>query len=339
MSDESFLQILLYGAILKANKRTVECIGLILPMQRDMLVFDISDWDGKPLLNYCLSMIQPSSNIIVIDPTVFQSIGCHTSRRLSEKNDAGEQGMAAALERYVDRNLKGRSKVPPVQMFLGSTRRGSEDNVKMTEDEIHQVAGVIKNFNLRYFTHTPYTINLSSIDKWSLIILKEELIITSKLGGQGVVVHVGKAKDAAEEDAVDEMERSIRKVLEFATETCPLLLETPAGEGTEVCTVWEEMISFFKRFSVEDRKKLKICIDTCHVHSAGYMPLDYIKKWVDYFGPDSIGLVHFNDNVHHKGARIDEHAFVLDGKGKIGIEHMADCAKYLNDRNIPMVYE
>lgn len=338
MADESFLQILCYCAILRANGRKVDYIGLVLPMQRDILVFDVSDWNSKSFLDYCVSLVQPKSTALV-DCTVFQGIGYHISKRMPGKNDTEKRGITLALEKYIERSLKNNKYVPPVQMFLGSTRCGVNNSIRLDEEEINQVSEVIKNFNLRYFVHTPYTINLSAPDKWALIILKEDLSITTKLGGKGVVVHVGKAKDLSDEEATNEMEKSIRQVLDHINENCPLLLETPAGEGTEICTVWEEMVSFFKRFSPEERKKLKLCVDTCHIWGAGYLPLDYIKKWVDYFGVDSVGLVHFNDNVHHKGSRIDEHAFVLDGKGKIGISHMSECAKYLSERNIPMVYE
>jgi endonuclease IV len=53
-----------------------------------------------------------------------------------------------------------------------------------------------------------------------------------------------------------------------------IILETAAGQGTELITTknnsLEEFSSFYNRFSEEDKNYIKICVDTCHIYAAGY---------------------------------------------------------------------
>ena len=127
----------------------------------------------------------------------------------------------------------------------------------------------------------------------------------------------------------------VRNSLSYATESCPLLLETSCGEGTEVLTKIEELGTFFYRFSVEERKKLGVCIDTCHVFAAGYQPLSYLEHWEKYCKIPII-LVHFNDSKGICGSCLDRH--VYPGYGNIGVR-MIEIAKWCKSRNIQMVIE
>jgi len=100
-----------------------------------------------------------------------------------------------------------------------------------------------------YYTHAPYTLNLCNVididDNWRYDILCNDLLNTQALNGCGVVVHVGQYKENKYSDAVEMMEYQIRQILDTATPERPLLLETPCGEGTEVCASMEEMANFF----------------------------------------------------------------------------------------------
>ena len=42
----------------------------------------------------------------------------------------------------------------------------------------------------------------------------------------------------------------------------------------------EELGDFFMRFTEEERTKMGLCCDVCHIWSAGYDPLTYMKQWV-----------------------------------------------------------
>lgn len=156
------------------------------------------------------------------------------------------------------------------------------------------------------------------------------------MGGKGVVVHTGARKHLPEDQALNIMVHMVRTALPYATDHCPLLLETPCGEGTEVVTKIEELGNFFYRFTVEERKKLGLCLDSCHVFAAGYDPLSYLQHWEKYC-PIPIKLVHFNDSQHECCCKKDRHA--APGHGHIGMEKMQAIAHWCHERNIPMVRE
>ena len=135
------------------------------------------------------------------------------------------------------------------------------------------------------------------------------------------------------------MYENILYLIQFATDKCPLLLETPAGKGTQQLVYIEEFIDFFTNIIAKNdcKNKLKICIDTCHIYSAGYNPIDYLEKWKEQVNLESIALVHFNDSKHDRGSRKDKHAY--PGDGYIGHQTMNNVANWLIEHDIPMVIE
>ena len=149
-----------------------------------------------------------------------------------------------------------------------------------------------------------------------------------------MVVHTGKYKDQDVESALNKMEISILKILDVATEGCPLIIETPAGQGTELCSGLTHFQTFYSRFKNDPR--LKICIDSCHVFSAGYDPEYYLNNWITKY-PGSVTVVHFNDSEVCRGSRVDRH--FTPGLGYIGYKRLWAVHEICRQNNIPMVRE
>ena len=118
---------------------------------------------------------------------------------------------------------------------------------------------------------------------------------------------------------------------------CPLLIETPSSQGTELLTTIDEFQEFYQRFNQEDQQRIRICIDTCHVFASGYDPLEYLSKWINTMGRETVGLIHFNDSKDVKGSKKDRHAPI--GNGKIGKNILYQVMKYAVDQKIDMVVE
>jgi len=133
------------------------------------------------------------------------------------------------------------------------------------------------------------------------------------------------------------MLESIRNVLIEATEECPLLLETPVGEGLEICSVLEDLSDFYNQFTMDEKKLIRLCVDLCHIWVAGYDPLDYLERWEQIHGHQSISLVHFNDSAKPFKSHVDRHASI--GQGYIGIHRLMEIASWCYKRGIPMVVE
>ena len=325
MSKESSLQILAYYALLKQTIPDTKYIGFILPMQRDITICDVSSWDPSIYLQLLLYKALSLTEISISNPIAIK-LGSHISKG---------KNITTVLENYA-------TKYPeyPCQMFLANPRSGKR-NCK-TKDQILSASHIIKSYKLQYFTHTPYVINLCAnvnhpIDGyWQQRIINEDLSFTVALGGMGVVVHTGAQKDLPLDVALDTMELMIRNSLPYATEQCPLLLETPCGEGTETLAKIEDLGNFFFRFSNDERQKLGLCVDTCHVFAAGYNPIEYLNHWEKYCHTP-IKLIHFNDSARECGSHVDRHA--TPGSGYIGIDILNSVAEWAYQRNIPMVLE
>lgn len=341
MAEESYLQILAYSALLRANGLKSNYIGLLFPIQRQIVWFNLTGWDHTPYLNLLQrealwvncdqEMLHPSylegciEEGAVLSPTLLGTVG----RRLFSKITGAHVSKENLIE--YSRESAGR----PLQVFLGNPRaRGliSMQDVVKISSQIPEGTSI--------FVHAPYIINLAvhqsdPVDgMWGIERLCSELIATRKLKGKGVVVHVGKHKGTDLAEALNQMERSIHKVLEASSPETPLLLESPAGEGTELCSTIEQLMSFYQRF--KGTPHFKLCIDLCHVFSAGYDPAWYLNEWLEKF-PGSVALVHFNDSKVPRGSRVDLH--YPPGLGFIGYKRMWECHQLCVKHGIPMVRE
>ena len=187
------------------------------------------------------------------------------------------------------------------------------------------------------YVHSPYIINLchepGTKEDYGVVCLQKNLQYANAMGLKGVVVHVGKSTDLPLSTALEHMRKNILTAMETATDTCPILLETPAGQGSETLTTYDDFVSFVKSF---DSPKLRICVDTCHVFATGQNPFEYIQKMMT-LDKTLLKLVHFNDSSTPCGSCLDRHAFI--GTGKIGYAALKEIADYCMDRGIPMLVE
>lgn len=189
----------------------------------------------------------------------------------------------------------------------------------------------IKTFP-KIYVHSPYIINLCS--GLNLQLLIECLQVATFAGCKGVVVHTGHIKNAPEEYSINALISNVLSILPYINKSCPLLIETPAGDKMKVAHKIEDFIQMYNIIYNNGGKDLvKICIDTCHVFGAGYNPFDYIRS----VNKDIIGLVHFNDSKAPRGSKKDSHE--LFGMGFIGYKTMALIAYYCEFHKIDYIVE
>ena len=103
-------------------------------------------------------------------------------------------------------------------------------------------------------------------------------------------------------------------------QTTTVLLETMAGKGTEVGRSFQELRQIIDLTDQKD--KLGICLDTCHVWDAGYDIADHLDQVLEEFqeqiGLERLKAIHLNDSMNELGSHKDRHARI--GEGKIGLE-------------------
>lgn len=183
--------------------------------------------------------------------------------------------------------------------------------------------------------HASYLINVASSDSalWqrSYNALKIEAQRAEAIGADMLVFHPGAFVDADEEQGLNNIARALKQLLEeTADHELRICLETMAGTGTTLGHRFEQLA--WLREETEQHPRLGICLDTCHIFSAGYdirTPQTYeatMKTFDEIVGLEHIHCFHFNDSRHELGARKDRHAHI--GEGEIGLPGFAN---FVND--------
>ncbi|MDF2959858.1 MAG: deoxyribonuclease [Paenibacillus sp.] len=192
--------------------------------------------------------------------------------------------------------------------------------------------------------HAPYIINLGSYkeDTFELAVrfLQEEIRRTDYIGVKQIVLHPGAYTEKDAEYGLNRIAEGLNQVLAGVKDTnVNIALETMAGKGTELGRSFEEIASIIEK--VEDNGKLSVCLDTCHVHDAGYDIVNDLDGVLEHFdkiiGLDRIGVVHLNDSKNPKGAGKDRHAPV--GAGWIGFEAMNRVVHHDKLKHLPLILE
>lgn len=118
-----------------------------------------------------------------------------------------------------------------------------------------------------------------------------------------------------------------------------VLLETMAGKGTEVGRSFDELAAIIDRVELSDH--MGVCLDTCHVHDAGYDIVNDLDGVLEEFdrvlGIDRLRAVHINDSKNPLGSHKDRHETI--GAGHIGIEAFERIVNHPALRDLPFILE
>ncbi len=194
--------------------------------------------------------------------------------------------------------------------------------------------------------HANYLINLCSDQKklleQSQQALLEELDRAHALCIPYLVFHPGAHKGIGEEEGLNRIAESLHFVCSHRPNGVPrLLLETTAGQGTNLGYRFEQLRWIIDRVGLPDRQG--VCLDTCHAFAAGYdfRTLDQYERTIAQFdqviGLDKLYVIHLNDSRHPLGSRIDRHENI--GQGQIGIDGFKFIMNDLRFRTIPKLLE
>ncbi|MFV0288209.1 MAG: deoxyribonuclease IV [Mycoplasmatales bacterium] len=184
--------------------------------------------------------------------------------------------------------------------------------------------------------HAPYIINLGNTIKpetfqLAVDFLKLEIQRVEAIGAKYVVLHPGAHVGEGTEAGLKQIVKGLNEVL-TKDQKAIICLETMAGKGSECGKTFEELAYIIK--NVELPEKLGVCLDTCHIHDAGYnltKPQELLQQFDEIIGLDKLKVIHLNDSVNEIGAAKDRHANI--GYGKIGFETLMNFIKQpeLND--------
>jgi deoxyribonuclease-4 len=192
--------------------------------------------------------------------------------------------------------------------------------------------------------HAPYIINLGSYkeDTFELAVrfLQDEVRRTHYLGVRNIVLHPGAYTDKDAEYGIARIAEGLNEVLRATSDTdVNIALETMAGKGSEIGRTFEEIARIIEK--VEDNHRLTVCMDTCHIHDAGYDVVNDFDGVLNEFdkivGLNRLAVIHLNDSKNHRGAAKDRHAPV--GAGLIGFKAMHYVVHHPSLKHLPMILE
>jgi deoxyribonuclease-4 len=301
------LQVFAYAAL----EPVVTDIYLVLPLQEIVWHHDVREWSGRAAYKAAMeTAASKKSDTMGAAMELMQTyhIGMHIHK-------------LKTLELTVQ-SLVLQPQTRPYQFFLSGPQ---SSHMTLKDGDIAAASALLGSTQLRLFVHSQYLINLSTpsspeTDPMCTALLIKNLQAGVALGCRGVVVHVGKSTTQTVEAAIGHMRTNLITCLPHATNTCPILLETPAGQGTELLRTYEEFVGFVA--AIGD-PRLRICVDTCHVFACGSDPVTYIQR-LKAEHPDLLHLIHFNDSATPCGSCLDRHAFI--GQGHLGMAGMTALA-------------
>lgn len=194
--------------------------------------------------------------------------------------------------------------------------------------------------------HDTYLINLAAPDpvklERSVAAFAEELRRAATLRIPYLITHPGSHLGEGVEVGLERFVVNLDRAIELAeTSSVEVLLETTAGQGTNLGSSFEE-IAYLLEHS-KHSAGMGICFDTCHAFAAGYdirnreayeRTFQHLDKTI---GVKRIKFFHLNDSLKDLGSRVDRHEHI--GKGKIGLEGFRLLLNDPRFRHHPMVLE
>ena len=231
-----------------------------------------------------------------------------------------------------------------LQIFSSNPRSVQVANLETYKSMSHDITEYCNHHNFRIVIHSSYTVNLSKEPKndkrvielkdcyWINLLLRD-LVVSDIIGAVGVVVHVGKHTKDTKENGIDYMFKAMTYIADEMRNLSiksKLILETPAGAGTELLTDVNDFLAFYNRFSDNQKNYLGICLDTAHIWSSGYDINEYYDI-VSKQNLDDIIVIHYNNSKKAKNSHVDTHDTIFDGK--IDIHTMQEFIMKLKKSN------
>ena len=144
----------------------------------------------------------------------------------------------------------------------------------------------------------------------------------------------------AEYECLDLIAESINIALD-KTKNVKAVIENTAGQGTNLGYKFEHLAHIIEK--VEDKSRIGVCIDTCHMFTAGYdirTREAYDKTWANFdkiVGSEYLMGMHINDSKPALGSRVDRHHSL--GEGEIGWDAFKFIMNDSRMNDIPLVLE
>ncbi|NMA12114.1 MAG: deoxyribonuclease IV [Chloroflexi bacterium] len=253
-------------------------------------------------------------------------IGCHLSAAKGYLHMGEEAlGINANTFQFFTRNPRGSKAKELIPSDVEAL------NVLMTENDFAPI-----------LAHAPYTLNPCSADErvreFAEIVMKDDLRILSSVTNSQYNFHPGSHVGQGIEKGIELIVSHLNQTITSETQT-PVLIETMSGKGSEVGSRFEEIREIIDR--VDHPEKFGVCMDSCHIFSAGYDIVNNLDGVIQEFdkviGLERLKAIHLNDSKMPFNSKKDRHELI--GKGLIGLDAIVAFINHPALRNLPFYLE
>ena len=177
--------------------------------------------------------------------------------------------------------------------------------------------------------HASYLINLcsqtESVRQNSTVAFRGEVERALALGAEYLVLHPGSWKGLTREEGLRLAAQSIERAidgLDWQGKNFKILIENTAGAEFSLGGKLEQVAELVE--CLKACAPVAVCLDTCHVHVAGYDIvstdgyIETMKLIESTVGTDAVKVWHCNDAKAAMGSKLDRHEHI--GEGTIGAE-------------------
>lgn len=209
-----------------------------------------------------------------------------------------------------------------MQLFTKQANRWAERGC--ADDECRSFRDALADTRVRAtIAHDSYLINLASPDpvlrRRSIESFVAELERCEALGLTYLVSHPG--------NYIDDKASGVRRNADAISEALSrvpgetiLCMETTAGSGTAIGSSFEDLAELIEAVAPNVRARVAVCVDTCHMYSAGYDLVNAYdevwKRFDDVLGRERLRVMHLNDSKTPFNSRRDRHELI--GEGSLG---------------------
>lgn len=190
--------------------------------------------------------------------------------------------------------------------------------------------------------HAPYTMNMASnkpeVREFARMAFREDLERMEELPCNLYNFHPGSHLKDGVEVGIARIVEILNEVL-TGDETTYILLEGMSGKGSEVGSRFEELSAIID--GVDHNHMMGVCLDTCHLYSAGYDIVNDLEGVIAEFdrivGLDRLKAIHLNDSMTPFASNKDRHEKI--GQGTIGEQALLKLVHHPKLKHLPFLLE
>lgn len=227
------------------------------------------------------------------------------------------------------------------QFFTRNPRGGKAKELNISD--LNQLRELMVQHDFGHLlAHGSYTMNLCS-DKeetrgYARNLLKDDLKRVAQIPKALYVFHPGSHVKQGSEVGIRYIIEALNEAID-KNNTVTICLEGMSGKGTEIGRSFEELSAIIN--GVHYNQHLGVCIDTCHLYSAGYdivNDLDgVLEQFDEIIGLDRLKAIHLNDSKMPFASNKDRHEKI--GQGTIGSDAIQRIVSHPKLRDLPFNLE